>query len=92
MINNSGSDFSFHVWKRFDNGDYVILNEIGETKADAAQVYEIFSDFFIPTAHGNVYNEDIASVPQVIDEYANHPSVMVIKAQYDKMIDITLTS
>ena len=46
-----------------------VLNENGETKTDAAEVSEIFNDFFISTASEIGHNEDIASVPQAIDEY-----------------------
>ena len=73
--------------KKFRNGGNIILNENGETKTDAAEVSEIFNDFFISTASEISHNEDIASVPQAIDEYANHPSVMMIKHHYDNVIE-----
>ena len=73
--------------KKFRNGGNIILNENGETKTDAAEVSEIFNDFFISTASEIGHNEDIASVPQAIDEYANHPSVMMIKRHYDNVIE-----
>ena len=73
--------------KKFRNGGNIILNENGETKTDAAEVPEIFNDFFISTASKIGHNEDIASVPQAIDEYANHPSVMMIKRHYDNVIE-----
>ena len=73
--------------KKFRNGGNIILNEYGETKTDAAEVSEIFNDFFISTASEIGHNEDIASVPQAIDEYADHPSVMMIKRQYDNVIE-----
>ena len=58
-----------------------------ETKTDAAEVSEIFNGFFISTASEIGHNEDIASVPQAIDEYADHPSVMMIKRHYDNVIE-----
>ena len=67
--------------KIFRNGDNIILNENGETKTDAAEVSEIFNDFFISTASEIGHNEDIASVPQPIDEYANHPSVFSFRGR-----------
>ena len=73
--------------KKFRNGGNIIFNENGETKTDAAEVSEIFNDFFISTASEIGHNEDIASVPQAIDEYANHPSVMMIKRRYDDVIE-----
>ena len=73
--------------KKFRNGGNIILNENGETKTDAAEVSEIFNNFFISTASEIGHNEDIASVPQAIDEYANHPSVMMIKRHYDNVIE-----
>ena len=73
--------------KKFRNGSNIILNENGETKTDAAQVSEIFNDFFISTASEIGHNEDIASVPQAIDEYADHPSVILIKRHYDNGIE-----
>ena len=73
--------------KKFRNGGNIILNENGETKTDAAEVSEIFNDFFISTASEIGHNEDIASVPQAIDEYANHPSVMMIKRHYNNVIE-----
>ena len=73
--------------KKFRNGGNIILNENGETKTDAAEVSEIFNEFFISTASEIGHNEDIASVPQAIDEYANHPSVMMIKRHYDNVIE-----
>ena len=73
--------------KKFRNGGNIILNENGETKTDAAEVSEIFNDFFISTASEIGHNEDIASVPQAIDEYANYSSVMMIKRHYDNVIE-----
>ena len=73
--------------KKFRNGGDIILNENGETKTDAAEVSEIFNDFFISTASEIGHNEDIASVPQAIDEYTNHPSVIMIKRHYDNVIE-----
>ena len=73
--------------KKFRNGGNIILNENGETKADAAGVSEIFNDFFISTASEICHNKDIASVPQDIDEYATHPSGMMIKRHYDNVIE-----
>ena len=73
--------------KKFRNGGDIILNENGETKTDAAEVSEIFNDFFISTTSEIGHNEDITSVPQAIDEYANHPSVIMIKRHYDNVIE-----
>ena len=73
--------------KNFRNGGNIILNEIGETKTDAGEVSEIFNDFCISTMSEIGHNEDIASVPQAIDEYADHPSVMMIKRRYDNVIE-----
>ena len=72
--------------KKFRKGGNIILNENGETETDAAEVSEIFNDFFIFSACEIGHNEDIASVTQAIDEYANHPSVMMIKRHYDNVI------
>ena len=74
-------------FKKFRNGGNKILNENGETKIDAAEVSEIFNDFFISTASEIGNNEDIASVPQAMDEYADHPSVMMIKRHYDNVTE-----
>ena len=73
--------------KKLRNEGNIILNENGEIKTDAAEVSEIFNDFFISTASEIGHNEDIASVPQAIDEYADHPSVMMIKRHYDNVIE-----
>ena len=73
--------------KKFRKGGNIILKWKWGNKTDAAEVSEIFNDFFISTASEIGHNEDIASVSQAINEFANHPSVMMIKRNYDNVIE-----
>ena len=77
--------------KKSRNRGNTTLNENGETKTDAAEDSEISVDFFISTASGIGHNEGIASVPQAIDEYANHPNVMIMWMKISIFIPWTLT-